>query len=98
MVAQQNDKRIERFLPVSGETAGVAQPCLETILKSRHKLPAVGLICGNRFVAASRKRSYVVEKRADPVNDLGAAYFVVALAALRPAGLRNRVRAIERVV
>ena len=49
-------------------------------------------------MAAARERNHVVEKRADPVDDFGAAHFVVALPARGASGLGNRIRAIERIV
>ena len=60
--------------------------------------PPTDFVSGNRLVAALRKRNDVVEKGADPVDDPGAAHFVVALAALGAIGLGNGIRAIERII
>ena len=98
MVAQQYDKRVERLLFGSGEPARMPQPRVQAVFKHRNELAANDLVSGDRLVTASREGNHVVEKCADPVDDLGATHLVVALPARRAIGLGNRVRAIERIV
>jgi hypothetical protein len=98
MVAKQHDKRVERLLFISGEPARMPQPRVQAVFKRRNELAACDLVSGDRFVAAPREGNHIVEKYADPVDDLGATDFIVALPAFRAVGLGNRVRAIERIV
>ncbi|TPV99308.1 MAG: hypothetical protein USCAAHI_01259 [Beijerinckiaceae bacterium] len=98
MVAQQNDKGVERFLPVSGEPARMTQPRVKPIFKDRNEFAASDFVSGNRLVAALRERNHIVQKRTDPIDDLGAPHFVVAPPTLRAFRLGNCVRAIERIV
>ena len=98
MVAKQHDKRVERLLFGSGEPARMPQSRVQAVFKRRNELAASDLVSGDRLVAAPREGNHVVEKCADPVDDLGATHLVVALAARRAIGLGNSVRAIERIV
>src|SRR5437870_4957291 len=82
----------------SGESARMPQPRVQAVFKRRNELAAGDLVCGDRLVAAAREGNHIVEKCADPVDDLSAAHLVVALSARRAICLGNRIRAIERIV
>ena len=97
VMAEQHGLGRRRVAPVAGEEAGFGEPgrATGTVRRKGAVLDAVG---GDVGVRAGGERRRFVQEGAGPGDDLFSAHRVVAAGPGCAAVLRDRVRAVERVV